>query len=64
MGRVTYLLGEVDGEEGEPPPVPAILLPQVVESPVLPSAPLPLLSPEVAVGEPEAPRPGQRRHHR
>lgn len=48
----TDLLGQIDGEERDPPPVLAVAPPHVGESPVLPGAPLPLLTAEVAVAEP------------
>ena len=59
---MSNLLREIYCKEGDPPPIPAVYPPQIVVSPVLSSSPPPLLSPKVAMSEPDAPRPCQRNH--
>jgi hypothetical protein len=59
-----YLLREVDGDEGHPPPGGAVLGAHLVEPPVLPPAQLPPFPPEVVVREPGAPQPRQGHRHR
>lgn len=59
-----HLLREVDGEEGHPPPRPAVLPPHLGEPPILPLAPLPPFPPQVVVRQPGAPHPGERHRHR
>lgn len=58
-----YLLNEVNTKERNPPPVLAVLFRHVGEPPILSRTPLPLLSPEVVVGQSDGPNPCQN-HHR
>lgn len=57
-----YLLGDIDSKEGNPPPLFSILLAHLCETPILPSTPLPFLTPEIVMSEPDTPHPSQQNH--
>lgn len=59
MKRI-YLLREIDREEGNPPPVLAVLKAHIGEPPVFPGTPLPSFPPEVAMAEPDSPYASQK----